>query len=137
MDFILDASIALAWCFEDEATPQTTLLLEELEFKTALVPSIWPLEISNILLSAQRKKRISFADMMQLLEMIASLNIQLETETIEKHFHETLSLAYNENLTTYDASYLELAIRLGLPVATKDKQLRQACINLGVKLIEV
>lgn len=69
MGFVLDASIALAWCFADEATDQTTQLLERLELETALVPAIWPLEISNILLSAQRRKRISYADMTQFVEL--------------------------------------------------------------------
>lgn len=137
MGFVLDASIALAWCFADEATSQTTQLLDRLELETARVPAIWPLEISNILLSAQRRKRITYADMNQFIELFNSVNIEIDPETMNKSFHEILSLAYTEKLTTYDASYLELAIRTGLPLATKDKLLREAGKRLGVKLLPI
>jgi predicted nucleic acid-binding protein len=135
MGFVLDASIALAWCFIDESTTQTTQLLERLEQETAWVPAIWPLEISNILLSAQRRKRITYADMTQFVELFNHINIEIDLETMNKSFHEILSLAYTEKLTTYDASYLELAIRTGLPLATKDKLLREAGERLGVQLL--
>lgn len=137
MSFVLDASIALSWCFADEATPETAALLDRLEQETALVPAIWPLEIGNILLSAQRRKRITYADMAQFLELFNAINIQVDVETMDKIFHEILSLAYTEKLTTYDAAYLELAIRLGLPLATKDKQLYEAGNRLGVQLLTV
>jgi predicted nucleic acid-binding protein len=137
MAFVLDASVALAWCFSDEATPQTTALLESLESKKAIVPAIWPLEIGNILLSAQRRKRISYADVSQYLELFSNINIQIEFESMHRYFHEILSLAHAENLTTYDAAYLELAMRSGLPLATKDHQLSQASLRVGVKLLPV
>ncbi len=135
MGFVLDASIALSWCFADETTPRTTVLLERLEQETARVPAIWPLEISNILLSAQRRKRISYAEMIQFLDMFKSINIQIDLETMDKSFNEIVSLAYRERLTTYDAAYLELALRSSLPLATKDKQLQDAAQRLGVQLI--
>ncbi len=137
MGFVLDASIALAWCFADEATAQTTQLLDRLELETAWVPAIWPLEISNILLSAQRRKRITYADMTQFVELFNHINIEIDLETTSKSFHEILSLAYTEKLTTYDASYLELALRMGLPLATKDKLLREAAERLGVQLLPI
>lgn len=135
MKFIVDASIALSWCFTDETTPNTVSLLERLETEIAIVPSIWPLEIGNILLAAQRRKRISYADMIQFLEMLDQINIKIDDETSNKSFHEILSLAYNEKLTTYDAAYLELAMRLGLPLATKDKELYAAGHRLGVHML--
>ena len=137
MIFVLDASITLAWCFTDEATPGTTALLEKLISGTACVPTIWPLEIGNILLSAQRRKRISYADVSQFLELLGNLNIKVDGETTDRSFHEILSLAHSEELTTYDAAYLELAMRSGSPLATKDQPLRKACSRLGVKLLEV
>lgn len=137
MGFVLDASIALSWCFADEATEKTTALLDRLEQETAIVPAIWPLEIGNILLSAQRRKRISYADMMQFLEMFKNINIQIDLETMNKCFNEITSLAYSEQLTTYDAAYLELAIRTGLPLATKDQQLLTAGRRLGIHLLLV
>lgn len=136
-EFILDASVALSWCFADETTAESSQLLDSLEQSTAIVPGIWPLEIGNILLSAQRKKRISYADMIQFIEMFSDLNIEIDSETTDKSFHEILSLAYTEKLTSYDAAYLELAIRLGLPLATKDKELRQAGIRLGISVLQV
>lgn len=137
MSFVLDASVALAWCFSDEETPQSISLLEKLEAEKAFVPSIWPLEISNILVSAERRKRISFAKITQFLELIQNLPIKIDNETCSRAFHETFSLAYTKQLTTYDASYLELAMRLGMPLATKDIQLLKVAKNLGVKVIAV
>lgn len=135
MNFVLDASIALAWCFSDEATPTTHRLLESLETETAFVPELWPLELGNILISAVRRKRITYAKITEFLTLLQNINIQIDNETSAKAFHEILSLAHSENLTTYDAAYLELAMRLGLPLATKDTQLSKAAIQLGVEII--
>lgn len=137
MSFVLDASVALAWCFSDEETPESISLLDKLETETAFVPAIWSLELGNILVAAERRKRISYAKVSQFLELINSLNIQTDSETSNRAFHEILSLAYSEKLTTYDASYLELAMRLGLPLATKDMQLAKAAKQLGVRVISV
>lgn len=135
MSFVLDASIALSWCFADEATNHTWKLLERLEQETAFVPSLWSLEVTNILILAERQKRISYAHVIQSFELMASLPIQLDEETGYRAFHETCQLAYTEKLTSYDASYLELAIRLGIPLATKDKALAKVAKKLGVMLL--
>ena len=135
MSFVLDASIALSWCFSDEASPETWKLLERLEQEKAFVPSLWPLEIGNVLVLAERHKRISYAHLVQCLELIASLSIQIEETTAHYSFREIISLAHAENLTTYDASYLELAMRLGLSLATKDKALAKAAKKLGLSLL--
>lgn len=137
LQFVLDASVTIAWCFSDESTAQTTELLESLETGKAFVPAIWPLEIGNVLISAQKRQRISYADTMRFLQMLKNLNIQVDFETVDKSFHEVFSLAHTENLTTYDAAYLELAMRLGIPLATKDRLLQQACNRLGVALSPV
>lgn len=135
MSFVLDASIALSWCFDDEASPYTWPLLERLEAETAYVPSLWALEMSNILILAERRKRISYAHVILSLELISNLSIQVDEETSYRAFHETSQLAYKEKLTSYDASYLELALRLGIPLATKDKALAKIAKKLGVILI--
>lgn len=132
MPFVLDASITLAWCFSDEKTAQTTILLENLEKDEAVVPSLWSLEVGNILISAQRRNRITYAKVVEFLGLLESLNIQVDEETASKGFHEILSLAKSEQLTTYDAAYLELAMRLGIPLATKDVQLIEAALRLGI-----
>src|SRR5260221_16656 len=135
MHFVLDASIMLAWCFSDEATPATTLLLERLESESAIVPSLWPLEVGNILIAAEKRKRISYADAKEFVSLLENLDIEIDTETGSRGFHDIISLAYSEKLTTYDAAYLELAMRHGLPLATKDMALMQAAKRVGVKVL--
>lgn len=135
MQFVLDASIALSWCFTDESSPLTQSLLKKLENETAWVPSIWPLEIGNILISAERRKRIIYADMIQFLELLGHLPIKIDDDTSSKAFHEILLLAHSEKITTYDASYLELALRRGLPLASKDNALCKAAKYLGVEVL--
>jgi predicted nucleic acid-binding protein len=137
MSFVLDASIALAWCFHDEATPATTKLLEKLETTVAFVPALWSLEVGNVLVMAERRKRITYAGITQFLSMLANLNIHVDEEMAKNGFQEILPLAYSEKLTTYDAAYLELAMRRGEPLASKDTQLCKAAARLGVKIISV
>lgn len=132
MAFVLDASIALAWCFEDEATLETTALLDKLTTEIAFVPELWRLELGNILIGALKRKRITAAKAAEFFAILDIINIQTDKETSNRAFHEIFSLAQSESLTTYDAAYLELAMRLGLPLATKDAALRNAAIRLGV-----
>jgi predicted nucleic acid-binding protein len=134
-DFVLDASIALAWCFYDEATNTTNTLLESLGEVQAFVPSLWPLEIGNILIHAERRHRITRAEISTFLALIAPLPIIIDAETSTHAFHNTLSLAQKTSLTTYDAAYIELAMRKGLPLATKDKQLHKIAKMLGIVTI--
>lgn len=135
MSFVLDASITLSWCFTDEKTALTDQLLERLSEEVVWVPNIWPLEITNILVSAERRKRILYADLMQFLELLNGLSIEIDEETSFKAFHEILFLAHSEKLTTYDAAYLELAMRKGFPLASKDLGLCEVAKRLGVQII--
>lgn len=135
--FVMDASITLTWCFADEATTTTKMLLESMETNAAHVPSIWTLEIGNILLAAARKNRINYADIMQFLALLKNIKITIDIETAEKGFHDILSLAHNNHLTTYDAAYLELAMRLGKPLATKDRELYKAAKRVGVQTLSM
>ncbi|MBV8803256.1 MAG: type II toxin-antitoxin system VapC family toxin [Gammaproteobacteria bacterium] len=135
MNFVLDASIALSWCFSDEATQETTLLLERLSQESAFVPELWTLEVGNILISAERRQRITYAKITEFITLLQQINIKIDNETSMRGFREILPLAHSENLTTYDAAYLELAMRLGLPLATKDKQLAKAAKKIGVLLL--
>ena len=135
MNFVLDASVTLAWCFRDEQTSATNSLLEQLETAQAFVPGLWTLEIGNILLSACRKQRITYANAKEFLSLLSELDIQIDDATASCGFYDIFSLAYAEHLTTYDAAYLELAMRLGLPLATKDKQLAKAAAQVGVKVL--
>jgi predicted nucleic acid-binding protein len=132
MNFVLDTSIAVSWCFSDEATPKSILLLKRLEKETAFVPNLWSLELGNVLVMAEKRKRITFAQSIEFISLLSNLKIEVDSETNTKALHEIFSLAHSENLTTYDAAYLELAMRLGLPLATKDKELHKIAIKLGV-----
>jgi predicted nucleic acid-binding protein len=137
MLFVLDASVTLAWCFEDEKSVATQALLLGLKDQTkdAIVPGIWTLEVSNILVIAERQKRISYAEMMLCFEMLELLAIEIDNETCSKAFHDIAALAHSKKMTTYDAAYLELAIRRGIPLATKDKDLRKSAELLGLTVL--
>lgn len=134
-EFILDASIALAWCFVDEANPFADHLLDSLAITTAYVPTHWALEVSNVLVVAERRGRINYAEIVQFLHLLESLNLEVDDETTTRSFHESLALARSEKLTIYDAAYLELALRLGRPLATFDKALSAAATRVGVALV--
>lgn len=135
MNFVLDASITLAWCFSDEGTAATTALLERLEFESAIVPELWPLEVGNILITAEKHKRITYANIKEFLALLENLSIEIDTETSSRGLRDIVVIAHSEKLTTYDAAYLELAMRRGLPLATKDTALIKAAHRVGVKTI--
>ncbi|QSA96921.1 type II toxin-antitoxin system VapC family toxin [Methylococcus sp. EFPC2] len=130
--FVLDCSIAVSWCFEDEASAATDELLERVRDETALVPALWHLELGNVLLQAERRGRISTGDVTARLELLANLPIATDEETTTRALREVLTLARAEKLTTYDAVYLELAMRRGLPLATKDHALADAAKRVGI-----
>lgn len=135
MSFVLDCSAVLPWVFEDEATKDTDLLLEEMaDGASAWVPAIWHLELGNVLLGAMRKKRIDQAGVEAFLSHLGELEILVDSETSARAWGKTLDLAQQHGLSTYDAAYLELALRRGVPVATLDGQLCAACRATGVKL---
>ena len=133
--FVIDASIALAWCFEDEASPETDLALENVRQHGAIVPGLWHLELGNVLVQAEKRSRIARADVTARLELIAALPITVDPETTIRAWRETLTLARTQGLTTYDAAYLELAIRRGIPLASKDEALLTAAKRLGVTVV--
>ncbi len=131
---VLDASVALTWAFEDEGNDFTDLVLESLVAVKALVPIIWPLEIGNALLVAERRGRFDQAATMQFLTLLWQLPIVVEPERPEQKLGETLALAREHGLSSYDAAYLHLAMRRGLPLATTDQLLQQAAVRAGVPL---
>lgn len=133
--FVLDCSIAAAWCFEDETSEVTDSLLERVRDHGAVVPSLWFLEITNVLLQAERRNRITASDVTTQLELLRLLPISVEHSTQVKAFNSIITLARIEGLTSYDAAYLELAIRQGLPLATLDKRLAQAAKNANIEVL--
>lgn len=134
--FVLDASVAVAWCFEDEATRVTEGVLDLLSAGAeALVPSIWPLEVANALLFAERRKRTTLARVTLLLQQVAELPITVMAVEARLAFERILPTARQQALSQYDAAYLELALRQGLPLATLDEQLRRSAKSVGVALV--
>jgi len=136
--FVLDASVAVAWCFEDETTKFTEGVLDLISAGAeALVPSIWPLEISNALLIAERRKHIALAKVTALLLRIAGLPIHVTRTDSKQAFEQILPVARQQGLSQYDAAYLELAVREGLALATLDGELQRAAKATGVELVSV
>lgn len=135
MSFVLDCSVAVTWCFADEASPATDALLGRIEEQGALVPQLWHLEVGNVLIQAERRGRITAGDMAARVELLRRLPIATDDETAARALRDVLTLAREQRLTTYDASYLELAARRGLPLATRDEELREAAGRMGVGLL--
>ena len=133
---VLDASVTLAWAFEDEENGYPDFVLESLAEIQACVPIIWPLEVGNALLVAERRRRLNQAATVQFLALLWQLPIVVEPERPERMWGEILSLAREQGLSTYDATYLHLAMRQGSPLATTDELLRQAATRAGVPLFE-
>jgi predicted nucleic acid-binding protein len=132
--FVLDSSVALTWCFPDEATPATDGLLERVRDEGA-VPDMWRLEVSNVVLVARRNDRLDAAQAAAFFALLAALPIRPDLEAGARAFEAIFTLGVEERLTSYDAAYLELALRRGLPLATKDKDLARACRRRRVPLL--
>ena len=132
----MDASVAVAWCFEDEATPETEGILDLLaKGTTVVVPAVWPLEVANAMLSAERRKRINVAQATAFLRHIAGFPISVDPIPLGGAFDQVLSVGRQHQLTAYDAAYLELALRETLPLATLDNDLRRSAGIAGVDLL--
>jgi len=123
---VLDASVALSWCFADEASAETDDLLDRVRDDGALVPGLWFLELGNVLLQAERRGRISASDVSVRLDLISALPIFVDQNTIGRAWTEVLDIARADRLSLYDATYLEIAHRRALPLFTRDKALAAA-----------
>ncbi|WP_447974935.1 type II toxin-antitoxin system VapC family toxin [Nitrospira sp. Kam-Ns4a] len=133
--FVLDASVTVAWCFEDQGAGYADRILQRLSGQPALVPAIWPLEVTNALLVSERKRRLRPADSARFLTLLGRLPIIIEgTEPSLHDMGSILSLAREQALSAYDAAYLHLAATYGLPLATLDQTLKRAASACGVSL---
>ncbi len=133
---VLDCSVAVAWLLEDERVPEADALLDLLDGGgQAVVPSLWRLELGNVLAAAERRNRISATGIAKCLGILAELPIVTDSHTEERALREILELARREWLTTCDAAYLELAMRRGLPLATLDRRLARVARRLGVDVL--
>lgn len=137
--FVLDASVAISWCFpgnSTEDTPSSRHVLTELAVNDAVVPEIWAFEIANsIYVSYSRRKRISEQQIREYLDLLKALPIRVETQSLWA-IVDLESIARRGNVAVYDAPYLDLALRTNLPLATSDDPLRQAAIAEGIALLE-
>lgn len=127
---ILDCSVTLAWCFHDETTEYSDFILHYVRKNSAIVPSLWFSEVSNVLLTAIRKDRMDWDGALFFLENLSRLPIRAATITSKEYFSKIADLAYQNHLTTYDSTYLFLAIREKKPLATLDKDLKECARNL-------
>lgn len=130
-EFVLDSSIALAWCFPDEHAPYPQAVLDSLASMQAVVPPLWLYEVSNGLLVSERRKRSTQADTVNWLKFLYLLPIKTD-DTTSPTGNDLVILARTNDLSTYDAAYLELALRRGLALATLDGKLKIVSSMLGV-----
>jgi predicted nucleic acid-binding protein len=133
--FIIDCSITMAWCFADEATPKTTKILDRLGEETALVPPLWFLETTNVLAMAEKRKRITAAESDTFLALLQTFDFEIDEVGTDRMLTHILPLCRTHKLTSYDAVYLDLAVRRGLPLASLDEDLRREAKTLGVPLL--
>ena len=134
MTLVIDSSIALAWFLPDEGSPLADTVLVEVSENGAFVPSLFPVEFGNGLVMAVRRKRIDHDYRRRTFERIAELDLAEDREGREQVWTDTVELADMHGLTLYDATYLELALRTGLPLATLDKRLGKAALDIGILL---
>jgi predicted nucleic acid-binding protein len=132
--FVLDCSVALAWYFADEADPYADAVAKSLKDATAIVPALFHLEIANILIVGERRKRGTEAQANTFLMRLAALPLHLDGQTASRAWSDTIALARTHGLSIYDAAYLELAVRELLPIATLDDDIQDAAIAIGVPL---
>ena len=135
MSLVLDASVALAWIAKEENTAEIVSLFEELVSGMAWVPSLWWLEVANVLQMKVRRGRLQGRDRDEQLADLARLDLRTDAQTAQRAWNDTVVLSDRHNLTVYDASYLELALRRVLPLATLDQKLRVAAAAEGLPLL--
>lgn len=130
--FVLDCSMTMAWCFEDEGNEYTDAVLDSLKDAIAIVPTIWSLEVANVLLLSKRKKRITEIQAASFIDALSTLPIAIDQTTTARSMHSIFTLATQLDLTIYDAAYIELAIREKIPLLTLDKELIKAAKKLHI-----
>jgi predicted nucleic acid-binding protein len=133
--FVVDASITLAWCFEDETTQGTEALLRRLLTEGGAAPAHWPLEVANGLVVAERRRRLDEQKLIVARSVLTSLPIDVASMDLETALG-VIDAARSESLTAYDAAYIDLALSRRLGLATIDERLAAACRTVGVPLID-
>jgi predicted nucleic acid-binding protein len=131
---VIDASVALAWCFPDDASDYADSVLVGLEGRTALVPAIWSVEVANALLVGERRKQIRQPEARRFVELLKGLSILEDGQPFADTLSNILPLAREHDLSAYDAAYLDVAVRHAAPLATLDGALQKAGRAAGIKI---
>jgi predicted nucleic acid-binding protein len=131
---VVDASVALAWCFPDEASEYADEVLVALRGRTIVVPAVWGLEIANGMLVGERRKRLKWPEILRFVGLLDGLSILQNGQPVSEHVSNVLPLARAYGLSAYDAAYLELAIRHSAPLATLDGDLQKAARRAGIRI---
>jgi predicted nucleic acid-binding protein len=131
---VVDASVALAWCFPDEASEYADGVLVTLKGRVIVVPAVWGLEIANALLAGERRKRLKQPEILRFLALLDGLSIVQDGQAVSESVSNVLPLARDYDLSAYDAAYLELSVRHAVPLATLDAKLQKAAQRAGVKI---
>lgn len=129
---MLDSSVALAWCFPDERSLVTEAIFERLKVEPAVVPSLWFLELTDVLSMAERKGRIAQTKVDEFVATIDCLLLDVDHDSSKRAFEHLFPLCRTHGLTSYNAAYLDLSVRRQLPLATLDSPLRRAATAIGV-----
>ena len=132
---VLDCSVALSWILPGEHDRETSKLLDLVTKEGAIAPEIWTLEVATVLLMAERRRGLTQAQRTTALLSFKALDIAIDRETSTIAWVAILDLAASQNLTVYDAAYLELSLRSGLPLATLDQALLRAASAVGVQTL--
>jgi predicted nucleic acid-binding protein len=132
---VIDASVALAWCFPDEASVYADGVLVALKGQSIVVPAVWGLEIANAMLVGERRRRLKHPEMLRFVALLEGLSILQDAQPITHNVSNVLPLARDYGLSAYDAAYLELAIRLSAPLATLDGDLQRAARRAGIRIL--
>jgi len=132
LKLVVDASVALSWVLPDETAKYTNAALQRVLADGAVVPSIWSAEIANGLLSSIRRKRLGVDGVPRALQLLESLRIETEVRGGRDEVRRIFDAGTASGLTAYDAAYLDLCLRAGLPIATQDAELERAARKAGV-----
>ena len=135
MAFVLDCSVTMAWIFHDEATRDTDRLRDSLVEDKAFVPSLWPVEVGNVLLVATRRGRVRVDEWPEIRANLEALPIEIDPVATSRVWGASLELAETHQISVYDAMYLELAVRLQLPLASLDRALLAAARAVGIEAL--
>lgn len=133
---VIDASSTLAWCFEDESDERADALLERVATDGAVVPVHWRIEVASALIAGERRGRLRQAETAAFIGLIEGLPIVVDETGENRAFHDVLALARQHRFSCYDAGYFELAMRLGLPLASRDRALINTARASGVSIME-